>query len=60
MSETVSQNDMVLFAKASKAVHEAQAAMSFITGHIVETYKLGPEDSVNPATGEIIRADKPE
>ena len=56
MNEVVSQADLVLLAKATKVFSDAQAAMQFVTAHIVETYKLGPSDSLNPQTGEITRA----
>lgn len=55
MNETVAQADLILLAKANKVLSDAQAAMQFVTAHFIDTYKLGPNDSVNPTTGEITR-----
>lgn len=57
MSEnTVSQSDLLLLAKASKALNDAQAAIAFVSNHLAEVYQMGPNDRFNPQTGEISRA----
>ena len=60
MGEMISPSDMNLFARAAKGLNDAQSNMAFVTGYLVETYKLGPQDSVNPQTGEIHRVSQDE
>ena len=52
----ITQNDLLLYIKAQKALEQAQLMLQFASSHLSEVYSLGKEDTINFATGEITRA----
>lgn len=53
--ERLSDSDLTLFRNAQMTLGQAQSVFDFTRNHLMATYKLGPEDQVNMATGEITR-----